>query len=982
MSISSTRFVGRAEELARLEEALSAVASGTRRVALVAGEAGVGKTRLIEEFSSRARGEGAVATLGGCVDVSGGLPFAPFAEAFRRVLRSSEPELRDRWFPPAVRAEMARLVPDVGPDDEPAGDAASARARLFELGLEMFARVSEAAPVVVVLEDLHWADSSTRDLIRFLVRNLERERVLLVGTYRVDDVGRAHPLRPLLAELVRAGGVERIDLRPFTKGELAEQLAGIVGHAVDPGLLEAVFTRSEGNAFYAEELVAAGPGAGLSPTLRDVLGVRVEGLSDPARSVLRAVAAGGRRVGDRLLAAVVDLDEQARADALREAISAQLIVLEGERGAYAFRHTLLREAVYEELLPGERVRLHAGYARALAGDASLAEGVAEAASELAHHSFAAHDLEQALTASVEAAELATRRWGFAEARAHCERALELWDRVDAGARPLGGDRVALLRRAAEAANLEGDHRRAAELMRAALELVDDVAERERAGVLYTRLGRFLWAAGDGREALEAYERAVELVPSDPPSHARGRVLAARGQALMLTARYAESADCCREAIAIAQRTGARAVEGHAMNTLGVDLAFLGDGDGAVEQLREARDIAEEVGDLDDLARAHLNLADTLVGILGRSAEGVEEARRGVERCRALGLARDYGVSIQAVAAAGLLELGRWDEADEVLREAAAANPIEMAAVDVLHTRIPLLVGRGEFDRAAEDLARARRLTIDTIDPQYVGPRCANEAERALWLGRPEEARAAVGEGLELLAGTDDTRHTGRLLWLGSWAEADLAGRVRAQRTDGRLAESEAALDRLLDRARSLAGSDGTMLAYLALCEAESGRARRASDPSAWAHAVSAWSELERPYPAAYARWRQAEALLGDRRGRDAEPILREAHATARRLGAAPLAHELESLARRARMSLGDAAAEAAPAPHDAEHELTPRELEVLALVAAGRTNREIAEALFVSEKTAGHHVSSILRKLAVRSRVEAAGAAQRLGLVE
>jgi DNA-binding NarL/FixJ family response regulator len=173
-----------------------------------------------------------------------------------------------------------------------------------------------------------------------------------------------------------------------------------------------------------------------------------------------------------------------------------------------------------------------------------------------------------------------------------------------------------------------------------------------------------------------------------------------------------------------------------------------------------------------------------------------------------------------------------------------------------------------------------------------------------------------------------------------------------------------------------------MLAYLALCEAESGRARRASDPSAWAHAVSAWSELERPYPAAYARWRQAEALLGDRRGRDAEPILREAHATAQRLGAAPLAHELESLARRARMSLGDAAAEAAPAPHDAEHELTPRELEVLALVAAGRTNREIAEALFVSEKTAGHHVSSILRKLAVRSRVEAAGAAQRLGLVE
>jgi DNA-binding CsgD family transcriptional regulator len=332
-------------------------------------------------------------------------------------------------------------------------------------------------------------------------------------------------------------------------------------------------------------------------------------------------------------------------------------------------------------------------------------------------------------------------------------------------------------------------------------------------------------------------------------------------------------------------------------------------------------------------------------------------------------------------AAGLLELGRCDEAEAELRDAAAANPIEMAAVDVLHTRIPLLVGRGEFDRAGEDLARARQLTIHTIDPQYVGPRCANEAERALWLGRADEARAAVDEGLDLLAGTDVTSHTGRLLWLGSWAEADMADRVRAQRADGRLAESEAALDRLLERARSLAGSAGTMPAFLALCEAESGRARRASDPSAWSRAADAWTDLERPYPAAYAHWRQAEALLGERRGRDAEPILREAHATAQRLRAAPLARELESLARRARMSLA-AATESPPPPPDAAHELTPRELEVLALVAAGRTNREIAEALFVSEKTAGHHVSSILRKLGVRSRVEAAGAAQRLGLVD
>jgi ATP/maltotriose-dependent transcriptional regulator MalT len=970
MSISSTRFIGRSEELERLEQALAAVADGTRRVVLVAGEAGVGKTRLIEELSARARGAGAVTAHGGCVDVTGGLPFAPFTEALRRVLREEEPARRDRWVPPSARAEMARLFPELGPGDRVAGDAASARARLFELVLEMFARVSEEAPVVLVLEDLHWAESSTRDLIRFLVRNLERERVLLVGTFRIDDVGRAHPLRPLLAEVVRSGGAERLDLRPFTKAELAEQLGAIVGRPPEADVLDSIFDRSEGNPFFAEELVAAGSGAGLSPTLRDVLGVRVDGLSEPGRVVLRALSAGGARVDDRLLAAVVALDEPERLEALREAIAAQLIVLDGERGAYAFRHALLREAVYEELLPAERVGLHAAYGAALAAEPSPAGGVA---AELAHHFFAAHDLDRALTASVEASDVAVRSCGFGEALLHCERALELWDRVPEAARPLGGDRIALLRRAAEAANLAGDHRRAAELVRAALVAVDEAADPAGAGMLHQRLGRFLWAAGDGRDALREYERAVALVPSDPPSRARARVLAARGQALMLTAHYADAVDCCREAIEIARRTGARQAEGHALNTLGVGLGHLGESEEAVAQLRAAREIAEEVGDLDDLARAHLNLADVLVTSLCRPAEAVEIALAGAERCRALGMARDYGVSLQTVAAIGLFELGRWDEADALLREAAALNPIEMAAVDVLHTRIPLLVGRGEFDRAAEDLTRAHALTAATIDPQYNGPRCANVAECSLWQGRPEDARAAVEEGLEHLAGADDARLTGPLLWLGARAEADLAERPGAE-------HSGAALERLLAQARELAPASPLMGAYFALCEAEAGRARHAPDPEAWARAVAAWAVLERPYPAAYARWRQAEALLGQRRARDAEPLLQDAYAAARELGAAPLAGELERLARRGRLDL-EAAPEAVP-DEPAPHGLTPRELEVLVLVAGGRTNREIAELLFVTEKTASVHVSSILRKLEVRSRVEAAGAAQRLGLVD
>ena len=608
--------------------------------------------------------------------------------------------------------------------------------------------------------------------------------------------------------------------------------------------------------------------------------------------------------------------------------------------------------------------------------------MAEAAAELAHHWFAAHDLERALAASVEAAELATRRWGFGEARVHCERALELWDRVDPPARPLGGDRVLLLRRAAEAANLEGDHRRAAELMRAALALVDEAAEAERAGVLYTRLGRFLWAAGDSLDALGAYERAIELVPADPPSHARGRVLAARGQALMLTARYAESADCCREAIAIAQRTGARAVEGHAMNTLGVDLAYLGDSDGAVSQLREARAIAEEVGDLDDLARAHLNLADTLVGVLGRPAEAVEEARLGVERCRALGLARDYGVSLQAVAAVGLLELGRWDEAEAVLRDAAAANPIEMAAVDVLHTRIPLLVGRGEFDRAGEDLARARAAD-DPHDRPAVRRAALCERGRAGAL-----ARAPGGGARGRLRGPRAARRHRR-------HEPDRAAAVARGLDRGRprRPRPRPALRRPAGRVRGGSGAPARASPLARELRRHDAGLRRAVRGRVGTRApslrpfgvVACGRRLDRsraPLPGGLRPLAPGRGAPGGsprpRRRADSARGARHRPATRRRAaGARARAPRPPS----PHVARGRFRAGARRAP-DADHELTPRELEVLTLVAAGRTNREIAEALFVSEKTAGHHVSSILRKLGVRSRVEAAGAAQRLGLVD
>jgi DNA-binding CsgD family transcriptional regulator len=907
-------------------------------------------------------------------------------EALRSHVGGLDTAARQELVAPSAD-ELARLLPELAPgplEREPEQGGAS-QGRLFELVLDLLGRFSDHAPLVLAIENLHWADRSTRDLFAFIARNLREERILLVATFRSDELYRGHPLRPFLAELERSRRVERLELAPFTRSELAELLAGILERPVEPALVDSIFERSEGNAFFAEELlVADAEGRDLPPTLRDILLARVEGLPAEVQDVLAVVAAGGRSVPEDLLAAVSPLPDADRTQALREAIAHHALVYRDAEG-YAFRHALLREAVYEELLPGERNAVHAAYGETLSARPWLAADPETVIGDLARHWYAAHDLPRALATAAEAGRAAERRSGFAEAREHYERALELWDRVaDAPARA-GMDRVALVRRAAEAANLSGDHGRAAALIRTAIALVDPIAVPAAAGIVRERLGRYLWASGDSEAALEAYEEAVRIVPPEPPSAARARVLAARGQGLMLLARHAESRACCEEAIAIARAVGARAEEGHALNTLGSDLAYLGDPEGAVDYLVRAREIALEVGDPDDVGRAYLNLVDLMSGPLNRLEEAVDLAREGSEYAARVGSAGDYGVSLQCNAAAALVHLGRWDEAAVMLRAAEDRNPIEMAAIDLHQCSAWLHVCRGAFDDAARRLGLARALMAKTVDPQYQAPLRALEAELALWRGDPEAAGEAVAAGLEHLAGTDDRWFAASLLWLGLWALADVAAHP-----GGNGAGEGAAL---LARARALEhepAEGGVFIppatrAYVLLCEAEHNRLARRGDAEPWRRAAMAWQALGQPYPEAYACWREGEALVGRRRAREGADALARAHATAEALGALPLAREVTLLARRARLDLGGRirAADADRAQTDAAAELglTPRQREVLALVAAGRTNREIAAALFVTEKTAGAHVSGILAKLHVRSRVEAATAAHRLGLV-
>jgi DNA-binding CsgD family transcriptional regulator/tetratricopeptide (TPR) repeat protein len=996
---SSPAFVGRAAELRLLDGAWRRAAAGPSAVLVVGGEAGVGKTRLVDEFTRGCQAEGVRVLVGGCIELGEeGVPFAPVVAALNDVLRGMEPEAARRWIGHG-RADLARLLPGLG--GPPAGDGqavgpelVSAQGRLFELLLDLVERIAAERPTVLVVEDLHWADQSTRDLLGFLIRGLRRPGLLLMLTYRTDELHRRHPLRPFLAELERIRWVERAELRRFDRSELVAQLTGILGEPPDADLADEVFERAQGNPFFTEELVAA-EAAGLSgqlpPTLRDTLMARIEILPDRTQHLLRVAATAGRQVEHDVLAAVADLPETELFDALRQAISAHVLVADNQRDAYAFRHALVQEAVYADLLPGERSRLHAAYATTLAAreDSGPCEQATEAA-ELAHHWYAAHDMERALPAAVAAGLAAERVHAYAEAQRQFERALELWERVPDVHLEVDLDRVDLLRHAAEDAFRIASRERAIALIRSALREVDARAEPLRAGVLSSRLAHFMRHSGKPG-AFDVYKEAVRLVPSEPPTPERAIVLAGLGAALMLKPLFQEAREVCEEAIAVARAAGERMAEVDARDTLGVVLAHLGDPAAGLAHLEEAVRIAADLHDnhgfeVDEVLRGYANLCD-LLDLTGELERAATVALRGVEEARQHGLERSFGAWLTADAAAVLVKLGRWDEAGERLYAALPTTASGgLSAINMYQSLATLEVGRGELDLAAGRLGAARKLFEKVfVGAQHIGPLHREQAAVAVWQGRHEEARAAVAAGLSACLGVDGARFAASLYPLGLRAEADAAERARDRHAEGEEADARQVAAELLEGARALSTPWGPEFeAHLAACEAEWTRVGGRSDPERWQAATEAWDKAGQPYPAAYARWHLAQALLaaGDRE--QADRATRQAHATATRLGARPLRARLEQLARRARIDLAQVAAppgrgRVAPA---ARLGLTPREVEVLRLVAEGRSNRQVAEALFISAKTASVHVSNILAKLGVSTRVEAAAVAHRLELFD
>jgi ATP/maltotriose-dependent transcriptional regulator MalT len=863
-----------------------------------------------------------------------------------------------------------------------------AQSTVFEALLAVFQSLADEAPVLLVIEDLHWADSSTRSFISFLSRTVCTERLLTVGTYRSDELHRRHPLRPLLAELGNDPYARLIELPRFTVDELREQLEGILTDPPRAELVERLFARSEGNALYAEEILAAGvDGRGtLPPTLRDALMLRVERLSQNAQDVLQWLAC--QPAADHaLVATVAGLEPGELREALREAVASQIVVTVGDDG-YGFRHALLREVVYDDLLPGERTEMHAGLARALQDRIEGGDAGAHITAAAAHHWAVAGDQPQALAAAVRAAFAAERVNAFGEEQALFERALALWERVPGPESVAGMAQVDLLKRAAFAADQAGDPARQEALLRRAFELVGDEGENAGAcALLRERLSQSLWAQHRQDEAVEELVRGLALLPDDDASPARAKLLSELAKKRMLQARFSESEEVAKEAMAVARAVGDRESEGRALNALGTATGVQGDPDRGVELLRESLAIAHELGLSMDEGGAWVNIADIL-NLAGRTGEALDIAREGLEAkldnpWRTVDWLRLSMSEFQ-------YHLGEWDEAeaaipDESRRHSGGTLLLWQVA------RARLALGRGDLDLADQALSVMDRAVAGMTEPQFVGPHGIMRAELAERQGDIDRARAVIDATIDRLEYcSDDMARITAVCAAGLRVEGD-AGQLARDRQDAegqRHARDHATA--LIERTRLAAESCGPVEeAELATAEAEYARATDggAAPAGLWNRAAAAWEGLGRPYPVAYARWREAEALMTARDRDGAARAASDALARARRLGSAWLVEEIESLAARARLHLGDEApAPAAAASNGDEADdpfgLTPRERAVLALVAAGATNREIGERLHMAEKTASVHVSRILAKLNVRSRTEAAAVAHRQGLAD
>lgn len=969
-------FVGRAAELDALDARLAELSEGRAAVVLLAGEAGMGKSRLAGELRTRAEAAGALAATGRTPVEGAALPYGTIVGLVRDLARKLGPRETADLLEPVQRLLM-------GSPEETDAPGALTRLRLFEAVLRAVEGLASARPLVLALEDLHWADPGTVELLDYLVRNVEDDAVLLAATYRPEEVDRRDAVRRVLAELRRHPATTVLELAGLSRDEVGALVSAITGESPSWTVVDAIHRRSDGNPLFAEELIGVRDDSALPPALRDLLAVRIDQLPPGPRSLVDAAAVLGVSADHRLLERVAEVETADVDAALGDAVRHRVLVTDGPGGMVRFRHALLQQAAHDALLPALRTRLHRRAAEALVADPSLAAaGRGHAAAALAEHRFEAGEWAAACEASIAAAQASMGLYAIHAAHAHLQRALAA-HRLAAGACAHPDvDDSELHRLAAETAALISELEEAHVLAEAALDALPPDAPPERVLASQLLSARCHWNVGHAERAMATIAAAEAQLP-DPPSGAAAAELATiHARLLMGAGRMTECIARCEEALALTREAGTRIAEGHVLATLGPCLAEIGELDRGLGTIEEAAAVAEEVGDPDLLIRTYINLTHVQM-TCGRLDETADLVTTVMDDASPLGMVRLGGVGVNATEA--LIVLGRWDEAERLgalmMGKARAA-----CTSDTLNNAL-LAVRRGDLEAAEAELERRPPTAAAAIAQREL-----LLAEIALERGTPDDATAAVDRALAAIVGFDAHHELLHAHALGLRALADQAAQPvrpgRRHATDPakltRLAESKLAEveEWVHEAARRVARLSPWIEAFAAQCRAEASRVR-GPDTALWAAAVDAWQVLGAPFDVAYARLRYAEALLAARADRrDATASLADAWRTARDLGAARLAAACERLAERARITLDDPGGSAATPRERAAVDLglTPREAEVLDLLACGRTDGQIAEELFVSKKTASVHVSNILRKLDARDRWHAGDVGRAAGL--
>jgi len=967
---SSRTLVGRDAELASLVSLLGVAApsrDGQRCHVLLGGDAGVGKTRLLTELRDRAVAEGWQVYAGHCLDLGeAALSYTPFSEILDRVVADL----------PDVAAHVADAYPSLGrlqPVRRMLGWTANAdaetpdRANLFDAIRSLLEALGEKAPTLVVVEDVHWADQSTRDLLSFLFTRPFLGPVALVASYRADDLHRRHPLRRQVAEWGRLPSVERLPLGPLDDAAVRALVDELSASGLAESERETIVKRAEGNAFFVEELVGAAWDDDLPDNLTDILLVRLDRLGETARQVVRTASVSGRRVRHDLLESVAGVPLAELDDALRSAVELHILVPSDER--YRFRHALLAEAVYDDLLPGERVRLHARYAEALQKSPGLGT-----AAELAWHAREAHDLGVALSASIHAGDDAMAVGGPDEAAEHYQTALSL--AADPAIREaVGVDLGRLTIGAVDALMMAGRIARAASLAAEQLtRLPADAPAAVRARLLAARAEALL-PLESGTQPLKVSEEAVETLPDDAPASTRAAVLAIRARVLAGYDRFEEAQTAGLEALAVAERHDLHRSASDAITTLS-GLGRAGPKDPLRASLREAIARAHDAGALDAELRGRYHLArsyedwaewDDAIRWFGSAVELA--ARHGVPWA-------PYGLESRWQLLWVYVVLGRWDDAVRLGTEVRGGPAVLRGMLDSVRLRV-------DQARGADVSAQLRSLrrfweSEGTIPVNAV----SLEIEAAVRRGDPDEVLGVYADAVASLGATWHPWFSARIRFA-ALAAAGVARLLPITPAEER-PRLAARVDELHDDGETVLaqysghwGVEGR--AWSRRLDAETLRVRWLSGAEAAPSADdlrAAWDECEQVFvefgdvhELAVVRTARASVLraLGDLGGsRSVADLARE---SARALGATPLLEELTVLGFTAVPRSSEPAA------------LTPRESEILALVAEGRSNGEIGRQLFISTKTVSVHVSNILGKLGASGRTEAAAIARRRGLL-